>query len=96
MTQHLFEQGPTPTTATRCWWCTAFGGMVYQGTAALCNRPGGSRVRAQPQTGCVGFMREVGADDEPGPPQCIDGSDLQREALRPLHQSAATVVRWAP
>jgi hypothetical protein len=84
MTQHLFNQGAPAATDQRCWFCTAFGGMVYQGTAALCNKPGSSRVRAQPQLGCAGFTREVGADDEPGPPECIDGTSVLTNTLKVL------------
>ena len=51
-----------------CWHCTSFGGMLYGGTAARCDRPGGTPVQAGPATGCAFWVREVGADDEPGPP----------------------------
>ncbi len=50
-----------------CWHCTHFAGMVAEGAHSLCNGPG-SRVLAQPATGCTYFEREPGADDEPGPP----------------------------
>ncbi len=51
-----------------CWHCRHFGGLLYQGTAALCLRPGACAVTAQPVTGCAFWIRETGADDEPGPP----------------------------
>ena len=61
-----------------CWQCVAFQGMVYQGTAALCSRPNFARVRSAPENGCSGFVREVGADDEPGPPLTAHASLRQR------------------
>lgn len=62
-----------------CWHCTAFLGMLYDNTAARCCRKGCSAVRSSPVNGCCGFEREVGADDEPGPPggARIDPSWLQ-------------------
>ena len=55
-----------PTTIDRpCWHCTHFAGIDGSGTIALCNRPGCSRCRSQPERGCSAFKREVGADDEP-------------------------------
>lgn len=51
-----------------CWHCTSFGGMVYQGTAARCVHGEGLSIRAMPADGCAFWRREVGADDEPGPP----------------------------
>ncbi len=49
---------------TPCWHCTAFDGLTG-GNAALCRRPGASRLRASPDMGCASFEREVGVDDEP-------------------------------
>ncbi len=51
-----------------CWHCQSFGGLVYQGTAARCLRQGGTPIAAQPRYGCAFWVREPGADDEPGPP----------------------------
>lgn len=51
--------------ATPCWHCSAFAGMLYRGSASACARGG---IQAQPATGCAFWVREVGADDEPGPP----------------------------
>jgi hypothetical protein len=51
-----------------CWHCRYFGSMLYAGSAAACACPGAARVRSMPVNGCSGFEREVGADDEPGPP----------------------------
>lgn len=48
-----------------CWHCVSFAGMLYQGTTAACSQGG---VRASPLMGCAFWAREVGADDEPGPP----------------------------
>ena len=59
---------PFSATGGPCWHCTGFQGMVYEGTAAWCCRPGAPAVRSQPAGGCSGFVREVGTDDEPGPP----------------------------
>ena len=39
--------------------------LVYNGTAALCSRPGCPRVRSMPANGCSAFEREPGADDDP-------------------------------
>lgn len=57
-----------PAPATPCWHCTAFAGMLYEGSAAACAIPSGPRVRSHPATGCAFYAREPGADDEPGPP----------------------------
>lgn len=51
-----------------CWHCQHFGGLVYQDTAARCRRPGGVPIAAQPARGCAFWVREVGTDDETGPP----------------------------
>ena len=48
-----------------CWQCSAFDGVDSSGTAALCHRRRYPRVRTQPERGCSGWQREVGADDEP-------------------------------
>ncbi len=73
-----------------CWHCASFGGMIYGGTAARCDRPGGVPVQAGPATGCAFWVREVGADDEPGPPRaCVtlapgaQGSRLPGHGTRP-------------
>ena len=52
-----------------CWHCVSFDGMAYQGNGAFCTAPSGPRVRSAPASGCVRFVREVGSDDEPGPPR---------------------------
>lgn len=48
-----------------CWHCTAFGGLVYQGTAARCLHGDALSIQAMPANGCAFWQREVGADDEP-------------------------------
>lgn len=48
-----------------CWHCTRYDGLVYGGTAALCNLPNGARVRSSPVNGCSAWQRETGSDDEP-------------------------------
>ncbi|MDE2369717.1 MAG: hypothetical protein KGN16_12175 [Burkholderiales bacterium] len=70
-----------------CSYCTRFVGMTPDGSAARCGLPNAARVRSQPQWGCSGFEREIGADDEPGPP----GGQV-RAAPRVL---AATTARGA-
>lgn len=51
-----------------CWYCTSFGGMVYQGSAARCLQGQLVSIRAMPADGFAFLGREVGTDDEPGPP----------------------------
>lgn len=74
-----------------CWHCTAFVMLVYSGTAARCSREGRICIQAAPSTGCAFWEREVGADDEPGPP----AADA---AVRPMvsHGQPVQVVAWAP
>ena len=55
-----------------CWHCTHFVRMLYHGTAARCRRPGACAVAAQPADGCAFWLREIGADEEPGPPSLLD------------------------
>lgn len=50
---------PTP-----CRYCVPFGGLLYGGSAARCDRAGGSPVQASPATGCAFYVREVGSDDD--------------------------------
>jgi len=71
-----------------CWHCTHFVALVYQGTAAKCSRDG---ITAMPIHGCAFWEREVGADDEPGPPV---GADTECRALVSGHKP--NVVSWAP
>lgn len=59
---------PFATECGPCWHCTGFAGMLYEGSAAGCRRKGCPAVRSAPGDGCCAFEREVGADDEPGPP----------------------------
>ena len=56
-----------------CWHCTHFGGLLYRATAARCLRPGAPLVAAAPDSGCAFWIREIGADDEPGPPSMGTG-----------------------
>jgi hypothetical protein len=58
--------------ATPCWHCHYFDGVASQETAALCSNPKCCRSRPQPERGCGSWMREPGADDEPGPPAVFD------------------------
>ena len=78
---------PHTTSPQACWHCTQFLALVYQGSAAKCSRGG---IRAMPERGCAFWEREVGADDEAGPPVGADtvGGLVVRD------QPAA--VAWAP
>jgi hypothetical protein len=66
MVAHHFS--PHTTERRPCWHCRHFGEMLYGGSAAACTAPNGTRVRALPAGGCAAFEREVGTDDEAGPP----------------------------
>jgi hypothetical protein len=68
MATHFLHFSPHRAEPRPCWHCVSFGAMVYGGSAAWCSRPGVAPVQAQPATGCAFWVREVGADDEPGPP----------------------------
>lgn len=46
-----------------CWYCAWWGGQVYR-IHGLCDKPGHSRVEASPRTGCAGFERLPGVDDD--------------------------------
>ena len=70
-----------------CWHCTAFGGMVF-GPHARCVLVGVS-IQASPAGGCAFWQREVGADDEPGPPASARGGVLIA-VVQPVP------VEWAP
>jgi hypothetical protein len=59
---------PWSETPRPCWHCYWYGGFDGSHTHAICNRPGATRRRTQPASGCSAFEREVGADDELGPP----------------------------
>ena len=90
LTAILLDMYFTPHTNSpqACWHCTHFLALVYQDTAARCALPPG--IRAMPDRGCAFWEREVGADDEPGPPGIATpptGSSLQDEPQ---------AVGWAP
>ena len=51
-----------------CWHCVRFDGLGPDGSVAYCALARAARVRSRPADGCSAFEREVGADDEPGPP----------------------------
>ena len=58
-----------PTNQTNpCWHCQHWGGWAHGGPHSYCRRPGCSPVQAIPERGCAYWVREPGADDEPGPP----------------------------
>jgi hypothetical protein len=79
---------PHTGSAQVCWHCTHFQALVYRGTAARCALPPG--IRAMPDRGCAFWKREVGADDEPGPPVSED------VACRSMVLDQPVVVAWAP
>jgi hypothetical protein len=88
---------PDPTLRP-CWHCTAFDGMTAQGTAALCSRPNGCRVRALPAAGCVSWVRAPGTDDEDWPP-FVAPPDTEAwvpwpQRYKPLPKTV--VIAWAP
>jgi hypothetical protein len=49
-----------------CRQCEHWGGDIAEGSHALCLRGPGRQVQAQPDRGCVYWVRCIGADDEPG------------------------------
>ena len=79
---------PHTTRPQPCWHCTHFVALVYQGSAAKCRRGG---ITAMPDRGCAFWEREVGADDEPGPPI---GSDAACRFV--VNGQPANVLAWAP
>ena len=88
----------TPNYMRACWHCNAYDGLTAQGTAALCKRPGGTRVQASPESGCAFWERKPGTDDEPGPPAgrsistpwtAADSTGAGRAVVTPP-------VEWAP
>jgi hypothetical protein len=82
-----------PRSVRPCWSCVWFGRMVYGGSAAWCDLPNGPRVQAGPWEGCSAWEREPGADDEPGPPACLEAA--QDSAVRQF-VAQVTPVAWAP
>ena len=79
---------PHTTSPQACWHCTHYMALVYQGSAARCRRGG---IKAMPERGCAFWEREVGADDEPGPPVSAD------VACRPVvGDQVPAAVAWAP
>lgn len=48
-----------------CWWCVSFGGIDPCGSAAVCLADKRRMIRATPETGCSGFSRDPGCDDDP-------------------------------
>lgn len=65
---HMVSHSTPGNSSGPCWHCINFDGLAYQGSVAVCKVPSGPRVRSSPATGCTMFVREVGSDDEPGPP----------------------------
>ncbi|SDR46940.1 hypothetical protein SAMN05445850_4486 [Paraburkholderia tuberum] len=52
-------------TARPCRGCEHWGGEIADGQHALCLRDGRRQVQAQPESGCVHWVRAIGSDDEP-------------------------------
>lgn len=50
-----------------CMWCEHYGGPIAGGSHAECVREKYPAVQAQPETGCVFWVRAIGSDDESGP-----------------------------
>lgn len=75
--------------ARPCWHCAHFGGMLYQDSAAACTLSRAAAVRTMPASGCSGFLREVGADDEP---ERVPGAEFADS----LHRSAIARAARAP
>jgi hypothetical protein len=46
--------------------------LIFAGSAARCAIGGGHRVQAHPPSGCAFWERELGSDDEDGPPATLD------------------------
>lgn len=46
--------------------------MTGQGSAALCRKSNGPRVRSMPHSACVQWERAPGTDDEHWPPMAAD------------------------
>lgn len=84
-------------TAGPCWWCHYFDGFEPGGVHALCSRPAACRVVAQPANGCAFYLREVGADDEAGPPSGPSRPALAGGMRPGATPSAGSVpTAWAP
>jgi hypothetical protein len=49
-----------------CWRCEHWGGDIADGSHALCLHGAGRQVQAQPERGCVFWVRATGSDDEDG------------------------------
>ncbi len=67
----------------RCWHCSSFVAMVYEGSAAICTATNHPRIRSQPHEGFSSYSREPGADDEPDAvPSSLDPSVTIRALSR--------------
>jgi hypothetical protein len=86
----LMHFSPHTSSPRACWHCTHFLALVYGATADRCLRAGRLSIQAAPTTGCVFWEREVGADDEPGPPASGEA------ASRPIALDLSIEVAWAP
>jgi hypothetical protein len=82
-----------PGSGRPCWHCRHFDRMIYSGRAAWCNLANAPRVQAGPGDGCSAWERLPGADDEWGPPACLQGA--RASAVRPF-KAPAVELAWAP
>jgi len=87
MAMHFTPHIATPKV---CWHCRHFLALVYEGGAARCALPPG--IRSMPDRGCAFWEREVGADDEPGPPT----TTTPPMPNGPVRQDEPQAQGWAP
>ncbi|ADG20418.1 hypothetical protein BC1002_6577 [Paraburkholderia atlantica] len=58
---------PDAATDRPCRFCEHWGGDIAGGSHALCVRGGAWQVQANPERGCVYWIRAVGTDDDATP-----------------------------
>ena len=58
-----------------CWHCEHYLGLDGTGAHAVCVSHGTTHIQAQPDTGCVFWLRAPGADDSGRPPKGYRGGD---------------------
>ena len=80
-----------------CWHCTYFDRIEAAG-CGLCNQPNSARRVAMPARGCVFWLREPGADDEP---DFVPAQARSSEPGAPVWKArevspVAVSVEWAP
>jgi len=81
---------PSQTSTLRpCWHCTSFAGIASDGSHTKCCQRGRLSLQAAPSVGWAFWQREVGADDEPGPPAANGARSTQQVTVTRAH------VAWA-